>query len=239
MIRFLITLIFLILYFIISVPIMLVELIIQKFNMNLRNTTSLAWVQFGLKAVCLITGSKLTVNGCENVPKDKGALFIGNHTSIFDIIFTYPLMKGPTGYISKKEIRSIPFLGWIMYFVNCIFLDRDDPRDGLKMVLKSVEHINNGISIFLFPEGTRSKTGELLEFKDASFKIAAKSKCIVVPVAITGTSDIFENHFPWIKPSNVTITFGEPIDTSEWDKKEFKSLCSMTRERIAAMLEQQ
>ena len=110
MIRVLITLIFLILYFIISVPIMLVELVIQQFNMNLRNTTSLAWVQFGLKAVCLITGSRLTVNGYENVPKNKSVLFIGNHTSIFDIIFTYPLMKGPTGYISKKEIRGIPFL---------------------------------------------------------------------------------------------------------------------------------
>ena len=148
MIRFILLLIFLIIYFLISLPIQLAELIIEKFNMNVRNKSSLAFVNFGLKC--------------------RAVLFIGNHTSYYDIIVTYPLMQRPTGYIAKKEMKKIPFLSWWMYFVNCIFINRDNPRDGLKSVLKAVEMIENGISIFLFPEGT--KTAGWLNLKTAALK---------------------------------------------------------------------
>lgn len=89
--------------------------------MNARNKSSLAFVNFGLRIVQLISGVKLEVHGYENIPKDQAVLFVGNHTSFYDIIVTYPLMKRPTGYIAKKEIKKIPFLSWWMYFVNCIF----------------------------------------------------------------------------------------------------------------------
>ena len=119
MIRFIGIIIFLIIYFTLSLPIQLAELIIQKFNMDFRNKTSLACVRFGLKCACAISGVKLTVEGYDNISKDEAVLFVGNHTSLYDIIVTYPLMKRPTGYIAKKEIKKIPFLSWWMYFVNC------------------------------------------------------------------------------------------------------------------------
>lgn len=239
MIRSFLILLFLAIYFIISLPLMLIGLIIQQFNMNLRNNLAYSWLKVGLKIVTIVSGIKLTLNGLDNIPQDRAVLFTGNHTSLFDIVVTYPYLKRPTGYISKKEIKKVPILSWIMYFLNCIFLDREDPRSGLNMVLKSAESITNGVSMFLFPEGTRSKTGELLDFKEASFKIVSKSKCTVVPVAITGTADIFENHFPKIKSAKVTVTFGEPIDTADWSRAEFKELPSITRDRIATLLDNQ
>lgn len=232
MIRLILLIIFLLLYFLISLPIQLAELIIEKFNMDLRNRSSLAFVNFGLKCVSFISGVKLEVNGYENIPKDRAVLFVGNHTSYYDIIVTYPLMKRPTGYIAKKEIKRIPFLSWWMYFVNCIFLDRSDPRQGLKSVLTAAEMIQNGISIFLFPEGTRSKNCTLGEFKDGGFKIATKSKCPIIPVGIQGTYDIFEKHIPFIKSSKVIVNFGKPILTETMERAEAKRLPETVKEKV-------
>jgi 1-acyl-sn-glycerol-3-phosphate acyltransferase len=200
--------------------------------MDARNKSSLTFVNFGLKCVMLISGVKLEVNGYDNIPKDQAVLFVGNHNSFYDIIVTYPLMKRPTGYIAKKEMKKVPFLSWWMYFVNCIFLDRSDPRAGLKSVLDATNLIKNGISVFLFPEGTRSKDGKLQEFKDGGFKIATKSKCPIVPVGITGSADIFENHFPRIKSAKVTVTFGTPVNTADLSREELKEISSRIRNDI-------
>lgn len=238
MIRLILLFIFLTIYFIVSIPIQLFELILEKFNMDARNKSSLAIVKWGLKVIGFISGVKLEVNGLDNIPDDQAVLFVGNHISFFDIIVTYPLMKRPTGYIAKKEIRKVPFLSWWMYFVNCIFLDRKDPRQGLKSVLEASEKIKNGTSIFLFPEGTRSKDGKLAQFKDGGFKIATKAKAPIIPIGIQGTSDILENHFPIIKSGKVIVNFGKPVYTSEMSKAEQKSLPDLVREQVKELSNQ-
>ena len=235
MIRLLLVAVFLIIFFIVSLPVMLVEWIIQHFNMDLRNRSSLKFVQFGLKCISFLSGVKLEVNGKENIP-NQACLFVANHISFFDIVVTYPLMISPTGYIAKKELEKVPFLSWIMRFVNCIFLDRKDPRNGLKAVLSAADMIKSGISVFLFPEGTRSKTGKMGEFKDGGFKIATKSKAPVVPVGITGTNDILENHFPFIKSGKVIVSFGKPIYTTDMDRAEQKLLPGKAYEQVKTEL---
>ena len=238
MIRLILVAVFLIIYFVISLPIQLAELIIEKFNMDLRNRSSLAIVNFGLKCIWFLSGVKPEVRGHENIPDDRAVLFVGNHTSYYDIIITYPLMKGPTGYMAKKEMKRYPCLSWWMYFVNCIFLDRKDPRQGLKSVLGAAEMIERGISVFLFPEGTRSKDGKLKDFKEGGFKIATKTKCPVIPVGIQGTADIFENHLPFIRPTKVIVTFGEPIDTEHMDRAQAKLLPETVKERVKILSNQ-
>lgn len=238
MIRLILLFIFLTIYFIVSIPIQLFELIFEKINMDARNKSSLAIVKWGLKVIGFISGVKLEVNGLDNIPDGQAVLFVGNHISFFDIIVTYPLMKRPTGYIAKKEIKKVPFLSWWMYFVNCIFLDRKDPRQGLKSVLEASEKIKNGTSIFLFPEGTRSKDGKLAEFKDGGFKIATKSKAPIVPVGIQGTSDILENHFPIIKSGKVIVNFGKPVFTSEMSRAQQKSLPDLIKEQVKELSNQ-
>lgn len=111
-----------------------------------------------------ISGVKTEVKGLENIPDDTSVLFASNHKSYFDIVTTYQYMKRPTGYIAKAEMKKIPLLSWIMYFVNCLFLDRENPRKGLKTIQKGTDYLQNGVSMFICPEGTRSKTNRNASF---------------------------------------------------------------------------
>lgn len=98
--------------------------------------------------------------------------------------------------------------------VNCLFLDRENIREGVKAILDGVSKVKSGTSIWIFPEGTRNDAEDYLDlmpFKEGSLKIAQKTGCPVVPVAITGTAEAFENHLPKIKSSDVTIEFGKPF----------------------------
>ncbi|MBO5461219.1 MAG: 1-acyl-sn-glycerol-3-phosphate acyltransferase [Ruminococcus sp.] len=225
MIRFIISCIFLGSYLILSIPVFLFEFILGKFSRRMRDESSLKIVQFGLKCLRTLSGVELTVIGEENIP-DEPVLYVGNHRSFFDIILTYERCPGLTGYISKKEMEKAPLLSVWMRFVNCLFLDRENPREGLKTILQAIDHIKNGISIFVFPEGTRNKGEELslLPFKDGALKIATKTGCPIIPVSLNNTSEIFENHFPKIIKTHVIIEYGKPIYPNELSREDKRDL---------------
>ena len=113
-----------------------------------------------------------------------------------------------------------------MRLLCCLFLDRKDPRAGMKTILQAIEYIKQGISIFIFPEGTRNKGEELtlLPFKEGSFKIATKTGCPIVPVSINNSAEIFENHMPRLKKTHVIIEYGTPIYPVELTREELKTL---------------
>lgn len=206
--------------------------------MNLRNKISRVLVAGGMRLAWHIAGLKVETNGLENIPEDRAVLFVANHAGMFDIVASYPLMKRPTGYVAKKEVKKIPGLSWWMYFINCVFLNRKDPRKGLKAILKSSEFIKNGVSMFLFPEGTRSKDGKLHEFKDGGFKIATKIVAPIIPVGILGSSAMFEDQFPKVKPGTVTLNFGQPIYTEGLSRSELKTIPEKARQEVAKLIGQ-
>lgn len=225
MIRFILIVIFLVIFLVLSIPLFLAEWILGKFNPKARDISSLRIVQFGFKVVILISGVKLTVIGEENVPDDTAVLYIGNHRSYFDIVLTYARCKRLTGYVAKKEMLKIPLLSTWMKFLHCQFLDRSDIREGLKTILAAIEKIKEGVSIMIFPEGTRSKNEselELLPFHEGSFKIATKSGCPIVPVCINNSSSLFEDQFPRIRPAHVIIEYGKPIYPKELSREDQK-----------------
>ncbi|SHK21126.1 lysophospholipid acyltransferase family protein [Hespellia stercorisuis] len=229
MIRFIIVCIFLILFLILSIPIFLVEWILGKFNPEKRDYSSLHIVQWAFRVIIRIAGITATVIGEENVP-DEPVLFIGNHRSYFDILLTYVRCKRLTGYVAKKEMEKIPLLSTWMRFLYCLFLNREDPREGLKMILTAIEYVKSGVSICIFPEGTRNKGEELslLPFKEGAFKIATKTGCPIVPISLNHTAAIFEDHFPRIKKTHVTIEYGKPIYPNDLDpdvKKHIGNYC--------------
>ena len=166
-------------------------------------------VVFFLDGLVFLSGSKIIVKGLENVPEDVPVLYVGNHKSIFDIIVGYHYVKNNTGFIAKDSMKKTPLLSTWMVLINCLFLNRTDVREGLKTILKGIDLVKNGTSVFIFPEGTRSTTDELLPFKEGSLKIAEKTKCPVIPVAISHTDDIFDNHMPLVKASTVVYEFGK------------------------------
>ena len=225
MFRFIFVAIFLILYLILSIPVFFVEWLIGKFNPHARDISSLRIVQWGFKVILKMTGVKVTVIGEENVPNEP-VLFIGNHRSFFDILLTYSRCRNLTGYVAKKEMEKIPLLSTWMRFVHCLFLDRENPKEGLKTILQAIDYVKHGISICIFPEGTRNKGEELslLPFHNGSFKIAEKTGCPIIPMSLNNTCDIFEGHFPFIKKTHVILEYGKPIYPKELDKDEKKRI---------------
>ena len=224
--RTIITVLYIFLFLILGLPVLGIEWIISKFNKAHADMVQLRIVQWGLKCVAFISGVKLTVIGEENVPMDEPVLYIGNHRSFFDVVVTYARCPGLTGYIAKDGVNKVPIFRIWMKRLHCIFLKRDDMKEGLKVILKAIDYVKSGISICIFPEGTRNKDRDnptsLLPFKEGSFKIASKTGCKIVPMALIGTADILENHFPWIHSTDIKLIYGEPIDVSALDKDQQK-----------------
>ena len=224
MIRFILVCIVVIAYLVLTIPVLLVEWIIGKFSPMTKDISSLRMVQAIFKFILWITGAKVTVIGEENVPKDQAVLYVANHRSYFDILLTYSRCPIRTGYVAKKEMERYPLLSNWMRNLYCLFLDREDIKQGLKTILQAIDYVKQGISICIFPEGTRNKGEELsmLPFKEGAFKIAAKTGCAIVPISMNNTAAIFENQFPRIKKVNVVVEYGTPIypkDLAPEDKK--------------------
>lgn len=238
MIRFIIVAATVVLYLILGIPVLLIEWVIGKFNREAKDYSCLRLVQGAFKFIMWETGVKLTVIGEENVPKDRAALFVGNHKSYFDIVMTYARMPRLTGYIAKKEMEKVPLLNRWMKALYCLFLDRSDIKQGLQIIMTGIEYVNKGISIFIFPEGTRIRGEEMEPFKEGSLKIAQRTGCPVVPVAITNAAEIFENHTPKIRPCHVILQYGEPIDPTTLSKEDKKFLGAYTQRKIQAMLDE-
>ena len=234
MIRLVIVLLFVVLFLIISLPIQFVEWLIGKKNMNLKMKSSLAIVNWAFRVVLFLSGTKVTILGEENVPKDTAVVYVPNHRSFFDIIITYTRVPRLTGYIAKKEIEKVPGLNIWMRYLNCLFLDRSNPKEGLKTILQGIDKLKNGISICIFPEGTRNKQADtFLEFKDASFKLAEKSGCPVVPISIVNSAAIFEDHFPKIKKAHVVVEYGKPVYVKDLEKEDRKNIGSYFQKQIS------
>lgn len=233
MIRMLFTMLFVILFLIVSIPIFLVEWIIGKFNADLKNRSSLAIVNWAFRVVTFLSGVKTTYIGLENIPRDTSVLYVANHRSFFDIILTYPKVVGPTGYISKIEIKKVPLLRTWMNNLHCLFLDRNDIKAGLKTILEAIELMKKGISIFIFPEGTRNKEADsFLPFHEGSFKIAQKANCPIIPITINNSASVLEDHFPKIKRSHVVIEYGKPIYINELAPDQKKQLAPYVQQII-------
>lgn len=225
MLRFILVCTFLISFLILTIPVFLIEWIIGKVNREKRDIIALRMVQWGFRQILKITGVSITVVGEDRVP-DEPVLFIGNHRSFFDILLTYSRCKRLTGYVAKKEMEKIPLLSTWMKFVYCLFLDRDNPKEALKTILEGIDRLKNGISVCIFPEGTRNKGEELtiLPFKKGALKMAERTGCAIVPISMNNTAAIWENHFPKIKKAHVILEYGQPIYPAELDKDTLKHL---------------
>ena len=162
-------------------------------------------------------------------------------SSYFDILVTYTTVPGSCGFVAKKELSRIPLLKNWMELIHCLFLDRSDIKQGLQMILSGCEEIKSGTSICIFPEGTRGKTEselELGEFHNGSFKMATKTGCPIIPLSISGSREILEAHFPKIRGTHVTVTYGKPIIPGELTKEEKKEIGNYTKNILLEQLKE-
>ena len=208
-----------------------------KFNSGLQHRISQRIVKLAFGKVLFLSGIKKKVLGIEKIPKDQPVLFIFNHRGFFDVVLAFYTVPVLAGFVSKKEIAKVPGLRIWMRLVNCVFLDRNNPREGIKAILKGIETIKSGISMFISPEGTRNSGEGLLEFKPGSLKMAEKTGCPIVPVAITNANKVFEDHLPWIQPTEMTIEYGDPIFIHELSKEARAELLEHCREKVLKLYE--
>ena len=233
MIRLILVVLFVVLFLILSIPLLIVEYFIGKWKPEVKDRSSLAIVNWAFRCVLFLAGTSVTVIGEENVPKDEPVLYIGNHRSYFDIVMTYIRVPRPTGYIAKKEMLRYPLLSNWMKNLHCLFLDRKDIKQGLKTILTAIEKVKSGISICIFPEGTRNRVNDtFMEFHEGSFKIAEKTGCPIIPMSINNSAQIFEDHIPKIKKAHVVLEYGKPIYPAELSKEERKHLGVYTQNII-------
>ena len=224
---------FVVLFLLLTIPVMIVEWIIGKFNQDLKDRSSIRIVQWAFRRILFLCGTKITVIGEENVPKDEPVLYIGNHRSYFDVVITYARVPGLCGYISKKEIERIPLLNIWMRYLHCLFLDRNNIKEGLSVILAAINKVKSGISICVFPEGTRNNTAEdFLPFHGGSLKIAEKGGCAVVPMVLNHTDDIFEAHLPWIHRPHIILEYCKTIYPKELPREDQKKLSDIVEKVI-------
>lgn len=188
------------------------------------------WSKFTIETI----GIELEVSGLENIPKET-CVFIGNHSSILDIPILLYTVDRNLGFIAKKEMMKIPIIGYWLEKTKSVPLDRDNPRSAIKSINDGINNINEGCSMVIFPEGTRSKDGKVGEFKKGSLKLATKSKVPIVPVSIDRASRAFEDNRKFM-PTRIKVVFGEKVDTNNLSKEEEKSLMANIRNTIISNL---
>lgn len=227
---------FLAIFFIVSFPLYLILLLLRRKNRLLSSKIAQKVIQWAFRIVTFPAGIKRVVLGVENIPKDTAVLYVSNHRSLVDIPMAYITVPNLMGFVAKIETKKVPFLSWWMVLVNCLFLDRSDIRAGMQTILDGIENVKQGYSVFIAPEGTRNHGTELLPFKEGSLKIADKTNCPIIPVAISGTDNVFENSFPWIKKATCVIEYGKPIYPEQLSKEERKTMGAYSRSIISEML---
>lgn len=182
------------------------------------------------------TKSRIEIEGLENLPEGP-VLFISNHEGNFDIPVLLSAIPKPFGFISKKEVKKLPIIPVYMEEMNCVFLDRTDRRSSFKSITDSAEKLKEGHSILIFPEGTRSKGEMVGEFKSGFMRIAKDAGVPIVPIAISGTSEVMEKNNNKIRPGNIKVRILKPVDPVFIKETDAKTLIPLIRSKVAEAVE--
>src|SRR5690554_2319825 len=169
-----------------------------------RKREEIAWnfAHWWGRIVLGATGSKVTVRGKENVPPGP-VVVMGNHQSCFDIMLVLGYIDKPLAFIAKKELARLPLISQWMKFLGCLFLDRRDVRQAAQVFQRAVEAVRNGWSMVIFPEGTRSRSAEMREFKKGSMKLPVRANVPIVPISIDGTYKVYEGNGSMIGSADI------------------------------------
>lgn len=234
MIRLILFAIIMILVCVISLIAYPLSLLIGLFSKKAKDKFSLKFVQVAMKCILFVCGAKVKYIGLENIPKDgEAVVYTGNHRSFFDVIATYPMFPTSTGFIAKKEMRTWPVVSWWMKNLYCLFLDRKNNREGVKTILEGVNNVKNGVSMMIFPEGTRSREeGHVAMFHGGSFKLATKSGARIIPVVYNNSGAIWDDHIPWVRSAVMTVEFCAPIDTKNLNITEVNDLANKVHDIV-------
>ncbi|MEO0190909.1 MAG: lysophospholipid acyltransferase family protein [candidate division WOR-3 bacterium] len=190
------------------------------------------------KLVLVTAGVRVNVRGIENIPLNSSFVFMSNHQSHFDVISLISTIPDRIYFLAKKELMRIPVFGWAMYLMGHITIDRSDREEAFKSIDKAVEKVKKGINVLVFPEGTRSPTGDLLPFKKGGFVLAIKGGIPIIPIGIYGSNRILPKGSIKINPGTISIAVGKPIETLGFNLENKERLMERVREEITRLREE-
>lgn len=175
--------------------------------------------------------------GQENIPKEDGFLITPNHQGMYDVLAIFDTLGHPFSAVIKKELEKIPVLRVVFRIIGVKLMDREDVRQSMKVILEVIKEVSAGRNYLIFPEGTRSKNGNCVgEFKSGTFKIATKTKCPIVPVALVDSFLPFDTKT--ISPVTIKICYLEPIFYEEYKEKTTTEIAQMVQERIVNKMQE-
>lgn len=191
------------------------------------------------RVIVSITGSRLTVRGAENLGKHPVAVYAANHTSYIDTPVVFATLPFQFRILAKKELWSMAFIGWYLNRSGQIPIDTVTARGVIASLGAGVRALEAGMPLFVFPEGSRTPDGTLQPFLSGAAHMAIRAQVPLVPIALTGIYDLLPIHTHHFYPGEITLTAGEPIDTTGMTTRQTDELNLRLRRAIEAMLGEQ
>lgn len=179
--------------------------------------------------------SPVEVTGLENIDRTQPVVFAANHISALDIPLIYTSLPVPFRILAKKELFRYPFMGWHLSRSGQIPVDDKDARSNLRSLARAVDTVKSGMALMVFPEGGRSKTGQIQSFLSGAFYVAIKAGAPVIPMAIVGTYQVLPMNTFHIRPGILHLVIGKPIATADYSPRDMDKLSQRVQKEIEDM----
>lgn len=192
---------------------------------NLPHMVARLWA----KSLLVASGIKVTVKGHSNIDSTGSYIYMSNHLSNFDIPVLLAYLPVQFRWLAKAELFKIPLFGYAMQRAGYISIDRSNFRSAVQSLKKAAINIRDGVSVLIFPEGTRSQDCNIQQFKKGGFVLAVDSGVPIIPVIIHGTWPIMPKKRILVKPGNVVLEIAKPIKSSDYTRKSKEDLMEKVR----------
>ena len=187
------------------------------------------------RVTCWITPVSVSVEGLGNIDPQKSYVIVANHQTVWDIFLLYGYLPIDFRWIMKKELRRVPFIGFASEKVGHIFIDRSSPRAALQSLEDAKLKLVDGISVLIFPEGTRSRGSQMRPFKRGAFKLAFELDLDILPITLVNSDKIHRKGFFNIRPGRTGLV-AHPVVKTALFQDDLNGLMEHTRKQIASAL---
>lgn len=184
------------------------------------------------RITCWLSLCRVNSSGHENLDKNTSYVFIANHQGAFDIFLTYGFLNQNIKWVQKASLRKVPFAGKASEIAGHVFVDNTSIASRRDTIIKAKKEIVGGVSMMMFPEGSRSKDGKMQPFRRGAYRVAMDMGLPIVPITINGPFDVLRVKSMKLNPGKLELIIHKPIPTANLEQKDLRALMNQTKEII-------